>query len=382
MKAIEAAGIAVERVTGAGTGSFVHERNSGVFNEVQAGSYVFMDRDYGDNQRGEGDIAFEHALFVRTTVMSRPTAERAVVDAGLKASSVDSGMPTVWQRPDLRYAKAADEHGALVTPDEAALALGDTLMLVPGHCDPTVNLYDELVCYPRRPGRGPLAHRGARRAAVTPTTIPFDKASDARNIRHPDSQRQHRRRHRRAALSRATSASAATASRASATSGRSAARWRSTWHGRIAAPGFIDAHTHDDRLMLSNPDMAPKVSQGITTVVAGNCGISLAPMPRPMPQPVTPPLNLLDEDGKWFSFPTFAAYIAELKAKPAATNCALLVGPHHLARGDHGRPAGSRRRRSRSSACAAWCAKRWKPAPSACPPACSTSPPSPRRPRK
>ncbi len=96
--------------------------------------------------------------------------------------------------------------------------------------------------------------------------------------------------------------------------------------GRIAAPGFIDAHTHDDRLMLSNPDMAPKVSQGITTVVAGNCGISLAPMPRPIPQPVTPPLNLLDEDGHWFSFPTFAAYVAELRANPPATNCALLVG--------------------------------------------------------
>jgi len=96
--------------------------------------------------------------------------------------------------------------------------------------------------------------------------------------------------------------------------------------GRIAAPGFIDAHTHDDRLMLSDPDMAPKVSQGITTVVAGNCGISLAPMPRPVPQPVTPPLNLLDEGGDWFSFPSFAAYIAQLKSTPAATNCALLVG--------------------------------------------------------
>jgi len=96
--------------------------------------------------------------------------------------------------------------------------------------------------------------------------------------------------------------------------------------GRIAAPGFIDSHTHDDRLMLSDPDMAPKVSQGVTTVIAGNCGISLAPMPRPVPQPVTPPLNLLDEDGTWFSFPSFAAYVAALKAKPAATNCALLVG--------------------------------------------------------
>ncbi len=162
-QAIEACGISVERVTGAGTGSFVHERDSGVFNEIQAGSYVFMDRDYGDNQRGEGDIAFEHALFVRTTVMSRTSATHAVVDAGLKASSVDSGMPTVWQRPDLRYVKAADEHGVLATTDAAALSLGDPLMLVPGHCDPTVNLYDELVCLrgERVEALWPIAARGA-----------------------------------------------------------------------------------------------------------------------------------------------------------------------------------------------------------------------------
>jgi D-serine deaminase-like pyridoxal phosphate-dependent protein len=163
VQAIEAAGLRVARVTGAGTGSFVHELASGVFNELQAGSYVFMDRDYGDNQLGDGDIGFEHALFVRSTVMSRPTAERAVVDAGLKASSVDSGMPTVWQRPELRYVKAADEHGVIATAAGSDLALGDTVMLVPGHCDPTVNLYDELVCF-----RGdtveaiwPIAARGA-----------------------------------------------------------------------------------------------------------------------------------------------------------------------------------------------------------------------------
>jgi N-acyl-D-amino-acid deacylase len=94
----------------------------------------------------------------------------------------------------------------------------------------------------------------------------------------------------------------------------------------IVAPGFIDSHTHDDRLMLSSPEMAPKVSQGITTVVVGNCGISLAPMPGGIPQPVTPPLNLLDEAGGWFRFPSFEAYVSELGAKPAATNCALLVG--------------------------------------------------------
>jgi len=96
--------------------------------------------------------------------------------------------------------------------------------------------------------------------------------------------------------------------------------------GKIAAPGFIDAHTHDDRLMLSAPEMAPKVSQGVTTVVAGNCGVSLAPAPRGMPRPVTPPLDLMDDEGEWFRFPTFHSYIEELKSHPSATNCALLVG--------------------------------------------------------
>lgn len=97
-------------------------------------------------------------------------------------------------------------------------------------------------------------------------------------------------------------------------------------HGKIAAPGFIDAHTHDDRMMLSDPEMTPKVSQGVTTIIGGNCGISLAPMPRPIPDPVTPPLNLLDDQGGWFKFPTFASYIAELNKQPAATNRAMLVG--------------------------------------------------------
>jgi len=112
--------------------------------------------------------------------------------------------------------------------------------------------------------------------------------------------------------------------------------------GRILAPGFIDAHTHDDRLMLSAPDMAPKVSQGVTTVVAGNCGISLAPAPRGMPKPVIPPIDLMDDEGSWFRFPTFASYVKELQAKPPATNCALLVGHSMLrvqAMQDLARPA-------------------------------------------
>ena len=161
--AVVAHGLSCETITGAGTGTFVLERDSGVYTEVQAGSYIFMDRDYADNQRAAGDLEFEHALFVRTTVMSRPAGSRAIVDAGLKASSVDSGMPAVWQRPGWRYIKASDEHGVLECGDTEPPALGEALMLIPGHCDPTVNLYDELICFRRDRVESvwPIAARGA-----------------------------------------------------------------------------------------------------------------------------------------------------------------------------------------------------------------------------
>jgi len=107
---------------------------------------------------------------------------------------------------------------------------------------------------------------------------------------------------------------------------RSTGRQEIDLAGRVAAPGFIDAHTHDDRALLSTPDMTPKISQGVTTVITGNCGISLAPMPRAVPQPVTPPLNLLDDEGSWFRFEHFSDYVDALREQPAATNCALLVG--------------------------------------------------------
>ncbi len=145
---IERDGISCPVVTGAGTGSFEFEAASGVYTELQCGSYIFMDADYGRNLDPDGapTRAFEPSLFVWATVMSRPTTERAIVDAGLKALAFDSGPPVVWDEPAATYERASDEHGRLaVTGATNRLFIGDKIRLVPGHCDPTVNLYDWYV---------------------------------------------------------------------------------------------------------------------------------------------------------------------------------------------------------------------------------------------
>ncbi len=92
--------------------------------------------------------------------------------------------------------------------------------------------------------------------------------------------------------------------------------------GRAVAPGFIDVHTHDDRLLLADPSMAPKASQGVTTVVVGNCGISLAPLGN---RAAVPPINLV-ANGETQRFDSFADYFARLAVEPAAVNSAALVG--------------------------------------------------------
>jgi 3-hydroxy-D-aspartate aldolase len=153
-------------VGGGGTGIFALEAASGVYTEIQAGSYAFMDADYARNldESGAPVSTFRHALFVLSTVMSTAIPGVAVLDAGHKAVSIDSGMPTVWQRPDIRYAGASDEHGKLTFgPETTAPKLGEKLRLVPGHCDPTVDRYDWYVGV--RAGRveclWPVAARGA-----------------------------------------------------------------------------------------------------------------------------------------------------------------------------------------------------------------------------
>ena len=144
-------------VGGAGSGTFALEAASGVWTEIQAGSYAFMDADYARNQ---DPPPFRHALFVLAQVMSAPRGGVAVLDAGHKAVPTDSGFPLVHGFPGATYTGASDEHGTL--KGEGLPDLGQKVRLVPGHCDPTVDRYDWYVGV--RKGRveclWPVAARG------------------------------------------------------------------------------------------------------------------------------------------------------------------------------------------------------------------------------
>jgi D-serine deaminase-like pyridoxal phosphate-dependent protein len=148
-KQIEAEGIPVDLVTGAGTGSMVCEAASGVYGELQAGSFLFMDADYAANERDPAQPQFEHALFVKSQVMSSGLLH-AVCDAGHKSHAIDSGLPRVLELEPtgaLEYANGGDEHGILrpAAGNQRVPRLDDTVWLIPGHCDPTVNLHNHLV---------------------------------------------------------------------------------------------------------------------------------------------------------------------------------------------------------------------------------------------
>ena len=147
--ALKQAGLDCDIIGGAGTGTFEFEAASGIYNELQAGSYIFMDADYARNLKEDGGRidTFEHALFVYATVMSIAGKGKAVVDAGHKAASVDSGMPEPVDLGGVSYSRPSDEHGVLdITGANMPIALGQKVKLIPGHCDPTVNLHDWYVC--------------------------------------------------------------------------------------------------------------------------------------------------------------------------------------------------------------------------------------------
>jgi 3-hydroxy-D-aspartate aldolase len=148
VEALKQEGLEPELVSGGGTGSYYFESNSGVYNELQCGSYAFMDGDYGrildkDGKRlDQGE--WENALFILTSVMSHAKPDKAICDAGLKAQSVDSGMPFIYGRDDVKYVKCSDEHGVIEDP-QGVLKINEKLKLVTSHCDPTCNVHDWYV---------------------------------------------------------------------------------------------------------------------------------------------------------------------------------------------------------------------------------------------
>jgi len=133
-------------VAGAGTGSYPFEAASGIYNEMQCGSYIFMDADYQRvlDAQGEQISEFVNSLFIWTSIMSKTRQDDAICDAGLKVMSVDSGLPVVYGHDDIEYVSCSDEHGVISDPGNQ-LKLNDKLKLVPGHCDPTCNLHDWYV---------------------------------------------------------------------------------------------------------------------------------------------------------------------------------------------------------------------------------------------
>lgn len=144
IEALRAAALAPEIITGGGTGTHHIDAALGVLNELQVGSYVFMDRQYNDcDLRGEGASPFEQALQVDTHVISANSQGMATLDAGFKALSTDGGAPTVIEGAPANsmFVFMGDEHGALIAMDHA-FKIGDAVTLAPPHCDPTVNLYD------------------------------------------------------------------------------------------------------------------------------------------------------------------------------------------------------------------------------------------------
>jgi len=162
------AGHDVEILTGGGSGSVAIDLDLGGLNELQPGSYVFMDSSYRNivwNEAGEPP-PFQPALSILGSVVSRPTADRAVIDVGWKTASSDSGPP-VPKRPDLVFEFAGDEHGIIRRRDGGPLsiALGESLELIPSHCDTTINLFSDYLVV--RNGRveaiWPVSGRGCSR---------------------------------------------------------------------------------------------------------------------------------------------------------------------------------------------------------------------------
>jgi 3-hydroxy-D-aspartate aldolase len=141
--ALRSAGLPPAIVSGGGTGSHRIDAATGLFTEIQPGSYLFMDSCYGAISISENDNPFVPSLFVAASVVSANRPGRVVVNAGWKAFAADSGKPVALRGgpPGADFRFMGDEHGALDFVGDGGPALGSTIEFLTSHCDPTVNLY-------------------------------------------------------------------------------------------------------------------------------------------------------------------------------------------------------------------------------------------------
>ena len=141
--ALKAAGLAPAIVSGGGTGSHRIDAASGLFTEIQPGSYLFMDSLYGSISISANENPFVPSLFVAATVVSANRRGKLIVNAGLKAFATDSGKPRALRgAPEgASYRFMGDEHGALDFDGDSLPLPGATIEFLTSHCDPTVNLY-------------------------------------------------------------------------------------------------------------------------------------------------------------------------------------------------------------------------------------------------
>jgi D-serine deaminase-like pyridoxal phosphate-dependent protein len=136
------AGLPCPIVSAGGTGTYDISGRVGGVTEIQAGSYVLMDTDYGDV-----GVGFEQAFFVLGTIVSRPAPDRCVADAGHKSTTKDHGLPRVHAVEGATVTSLNDEHATIAIPAGCTLRVGDRVRLIPSHTDPTVNLHDELYVF-------------------------------------------------------------------------------------------------------------------------------------------------------------------------------------------------------------------------------------------
>jgi D-serine deaminase-like pyridoxal phosphate-dependent protein len=145
LEALRAEKVAVEIISGSGTGTSAFDLAGNCYTELQTGSYVFMDADYGRVREPDGaELPYQHALFVLATVVSANRAGQVTVDAGTKALAVNGPAPDrfIGVPAGSSYVFAGDEHGTIkLPPGAAAPAVGRRVLIGATHCDPTVNLH-------------------------------------------------------------------------------------------------------------------------------------------------------------------------------------------------------------------------------------------------